>query len=349
MSQSDRKQQFNGPRRLPPRVRVGVIGVGRMGTNHVRVYRTLSDACVLVGVYDVDTLRAAEVAQSYGVRGFESIDELLESVDAVSIASPSHLHVEHTVMALAAGVHALVEKPVALSAADAEPLRLAVQAAPSCVLQVGHIEHFNPAIAVLSGILADMSLVALDIRRLSPAGGRSPDTDVIQDLMLHDIHVALTLDHGPLVGVQAVAAPWRTPHEAEYASAHLMFDDGVIACLSASRVTEAKVRHLSATTTEAHVTMDYLRRTIEVSRWTRFDAADGGRRSYRQESMIERFYVPEEEPLVAQLRSFLDHASQGDHPEVDLAMGIRCIEVVDRIRVAAAGAVQSETRLEHAT
>jgi predicted dehydrogenase len=313
-----------------------------MGRHHVRVYRTLSDLCAIVGVYDTDPARAASMASSYGVHAFEQIDDLLEAVGAVSIASPSHLHVAHAVRALAAGVHVLVEKPVALSVADAEPLRLAAQAAPLLVLQVGHVEHFNPAIVVLRGILADASLIALDIRRLSPAGGRSPDTDVIQDLMLHDIHVALTLDESRVVSVQAAAAPWRTPQQAEYATSHLLFDDGVVASLSASRVTEAKIRHLSATTTDSHVTMDYLRRTIEVSRWTRFDEAHGGPRSYRQESMIERFYVPEEEPLVAQLRSFLHLASEGGHPEVDLSMGLRCIEVVDRIRAAVTGAVKAD-------
>lgn len=321
------------------RTLVGVIGVGNMGKHHARVYRALAEICELVGVYDIDRARASVIADQYGVRSFDRLDDLLACVQAVSVVSPSHLHVEHGVRALDAGVNALIEKPVALTVRDAEPLRVASRSPSAPTLQAGHIEHFNPAIVVLRRLLSEMSLIALDIRRLSPLHDRAVDTDVVQDLMLHDIHVALTLDRSAVRHVQAAAAPWRTREPPEYAVAHLLFEDGVTASLSASRVTEAKVRHLSATTSDAYVTMDYLRRTIEVSRWMRFDETYSDGRAYRQESLIERIFVPEEEPLVAELRAFLESVRDGRPPDVDIDVGIRCLEVVDAIRAA----------VEHAT
>jgi predicted dehydrogenase len=161
--------------------------------------------------------------------------------------------------------------------------------------------------------------------------------------MLHDVHVALLLARSDLRHVQSAVRAVHSAAQADYAVAQLIFDDGMIASLSASRVTEEKIRRLTATTIDCHVTTDYLHRTIEVSRWTRIEADRGDDRSYRQESVLERIFVPQEEPLLAQLRSFLGCVRQGGEPEVGLEMAVHCLEILDRISAAA------HTDLQHAT
>jgi predicted dehydrogenase len=309
-----------------------------MGNHHARAYGALGGLCELHGVYDIDTDRAVAAGRRYETRAYKALDELFGDIDAVSIASPSSLHVEHAALALEAGLHVLVEKPLGLDVDDARRLEDVTERFPERVLQVGHIEHFNPAITVLRKLLADTPVIALDIQRLSPFDGRITDSDVVQDLMLHDVHVALSLARAELRYVQSAACAVHSSTQHDYAVAQLVFADEMIASLSASRVTEEKIRRLSATTVDSHVTMDYLHRTIEMRRWTRLEPDSIDERAYRQESVVERIFAPHEEPLLAQLRSFLHCASHGGEPEVGLEMGLRCLEVIDQIRRAACDA-----------
>jgi predicted dehydrogenase len=338
-NQPDRRHSAAGRRAGTPPLRVGVIGVGNMGAHHARVYASLAGLCELHGVYDVDRSRTAAIAMRQETRAYERIEDLLQAVDAVSVASPSSFHVEHALLAIEAGVDVLIEKPVALTVAEAGTLLEAASHAPERIVAVGHVEHFNPAIRELRKLLAGQPVIAVDIHRLSPFDGRITDADVVQDLMLHDLHVVLSIARSPLRYVQSVARSVRSRGHDDYAVAHLVFDDGMIASVSASRVTEEKIRRLTATTTEAHVTADYLNRTIEACRWTRLQVDDGDGRSYRQESVVERIFVPQEEPLVAELRSFLQCVRERCEPEVGLEMGVRCLEVVDQVRAARRGDV----------
>lgn len=317
------------------------MGAGTMGSHHVRSYSMLAGQCELVGLYDSNAAQAAAVAEKFSVPALESPEQLLALVDAVSICTPSALHVEHATAALAAGLDVLIEKPLALDLGEALGLEAYVrEAARDRVVQVGHIEHFNPAVREVAKLLADERVVALELQRLSPYDGRISDADVVQDLMLHDIHVLLEFAAGrELARVHAVGRNVRSPAAADYAVAVLTFSDGLIGTLVASRVTEEKIRRISATTEDAHVTVDYLRRTVERCRSTRLDGDWGGSRTYRQESTLERIFVPIEEPLVAQLRSFLDCVRARRAPEVGLETGLRCLSVVEAIRgsIARAG------------
>jgi predicted dehydrogenase len=331
----DRRNTIGDRRRRPPLCRVGVIGTGNMGRHHARAYASLAGLCELHGVYDTDTARAADTALRHETRAYRSLDALLDHVDAVSIASPSRFHVEHALQALERGCDVLIEKPVALTVTEACQLRSAAARFPGRIVQVGHIEHFNPAIRVLRSLLASHRVVALDVQRLSPFDGRIDDADVVQDLMLHDVHVVLSVARSALCNVQTAGRTVSSRSHLDYAVTHLVFEDEMIASLSASRITEEKIRRLSATTAEAYVKTDYLNRTIEVCRWTRFEAGADGENMYRQESVVERIFVPQEEPLVAELASFLRSVRDRVQPEVDLETGIRCLEVVDLIRAAA--------------
>jgi predicted dehydrogenase len=327
------RRRGSGRRKTDP-IPVGVIGAGNMGSHHVRTYASLGGVCELRGIYDLDAERRGAVAKQFDTHPFDSVEELLKEVRAVSICTPSALHVEHALLALRAGVDVLIEKPVALTVEHAQALRDTVAGcARRPVVQVGHIEHFNPAVREVAKLLEDECMVALELQRLSPFDGRIVDADVVQDLMLHDVHVLLALaGERELAQVHAVGRRVCSPELDDYAVATLTFDDGLIGTLIASRITEEKIRRLSATTEQSHVTVDYLRRTVERCRSTHLELDGGGSRTYRQESLLERVFVPIEEPLVAQLRSFLACVRERTAPEVDLDMGIRCLSVVQAIR-----------------
>jgi virulence factor len=304
-----------------------------MGSHHARVYAALTGACTLAGVYDPDTDRAAAVAGRWDSRAYGSLEEMLSDVDVVSVASPSSLHFHHTAMALEHGLDVLVEKPLALTVENARMLeRMASLREPRPIVQVGHIEHFNPAIRELRKLLAEHEPIAIDMQRLGPFDGRISDTDVVQDLMLHDIHVLITVANSPLVRVQASGRRVRSDQLTDYAVATFVFESGLIATLSASRVTEEKIRRLTVTASDAHITLDSMQRSLELSRWTSLRGGTGESAGYRQESVLERVFVPIEEPLVAQIQSFLRCVRDRSAPEVPLRTGTACLQIVDAVR-----------------
>jgi predicted dehydrogenase len=304
-----------------------------MGSHHARVYAALTGACTLAGVFDPDAERAATVAGRWDAQAYDTLEDMLRDVDVVSIASPSSLHFHHTALALEHGLDVLVEKPLALTVENARMLERMASLRPSRpVVQVGHIEHFNPAIVELRKLMGEHEPIAIDMQRLGPFDGRNPDMDVVQDLMLHDIHVLISIANSPLVQVQASGRRVRNEEQTDYAVATFVFESGLIATLSASRVTEEKVRRLTVTASDAHITLDSMRRSLELSRWTSLRSDAGESAGYRQESVLERIFVPIEEPLVAQLQSFLKCVRERSAPEVPLRTGTACLEVVDAVR-----------------
>ena len=305
-----------------------------MGSHHARVYAALTGACTLAGVFDPDAERATTLAERWDAQSYATLEDLLRDVDVVSVASPSSLHFHHTALALEHGLDVLVEKPLALTVENARMLeRMASLRAHKPIVQVGHIEHFNPAIVELRKLVADHEPIAVDMHRLGPFDGRIADTDVVQDLMLHDIHVLTTLADSALVRVQASGRRVRSDEHTDYAVATFVFESGLIANLSASRVTEEKIRRLTVTTADAHITLDSMNRSLELSRWTSLRGSGAGESAgYRQESVVERVFVPIEEPLVAQIQSFLRCAADRSEPQVPLRAGTTCLQIVDAVR-----------------
>lgn len=305
-----------------------------MGSHHARVYAALTGACTLAGVFDPDSERAATVAARWDAKAYGSLEEMLSDVDVVSVASPSSMHFHHTAMALEHGLDVLVEKPLALTVENARMLERMASLRPSQpIVQVGHIEHFNPAIVELRKLVGEYPPIAIDMQRLGPFDGRISDTDVVQDLMLHDIHVLTTIADSALVRVQASGRRVRSEDHTDYAVATFVFESGLIATLSASRVTEEKIRRLTVTASDAHITLDSMNRSLELSRWTSLRGSGGGESAgYRQESVLERVYVPIEEPLVAQIQSFLRCVRDRTAPEVPLRTGTACLQIVDAVR-----------------
>jgi predicted dehydrogenase len=204
-------------RNSPAPIRVGVIGVGNMGQHHARVLSRLKDV-ELVGVSDVNVELGLDTASKYQVRFFEVYQDLLEQVDAVCIAVPTRLHHSVGMECLKAGIHVLIEKPIAASIAEAESL---VNAAAdyNSILQVGHIERFNPAFQELHNVLRTQDLLALEARRMSPYSDRANDVSVVLDLMIHDIDLMLELAAAPVVKLTASGSRSSTSNYLDYVTA----------------------------------------------------------------------------------------------------------------------------------
>jgi predicted dehydrogenase len=188
-------------RNQPQAIKMGVIGVGNMGQHHTRVLSLLKDV-ELVGVADINLERGIDVASKYRVRFFEDYRDLLPHVDAVCVAVPTRAHYAVGMTCLQAGVHVLIEKPIAASIAEAESLVNAA-AEYQCILQVGHIERFSPAFQELSKVLKTEELLALESHRMSPSSQRANDVSVVLDLMIHDIDLLLELAAAPVIKLTA--------------------------------------------------------------------------------------------------------------------------------------------------
>jgi predicted dehydrogenase len=292
-----------------------------MGTSHARVLARLAEHCRLVGIYDVDPERARGLAARHDVPAVESFDALLDRCDAVVIAASTAVHVPQVLACVDAGRHVLVEKPAAPTLEATLALREAVRAhAAPPVVQVGHIEHFNPSVAALRHVLAGGVPRAVSARRLGPPVWRGDALDVIADLMLHDIHVVTELAAGALEGAAATAVG-TGGEPTHYAHAMLRFDDGMMADLTASRITQARVRLLEVTMGDSHITADYARRTVAVARWD----------ERTRETVVEYPLVSADEPLERELLAFLHAVRAGAEPEVGLDAAVRCMRVVDAI------------------
>lgn len=316
-------------------IRTGVIGVGNIGQHHARICASMPGSR-FIGVADPDVERARLVAVRYEVPLFVDYRELLGQVEAVSIAAPTTLHHEIGLDCLRHGVHVLMEKPLAASLSEA---RVLIHTARDLglVLQVGHIERFNPTFVELANVLADRlgEILALEARRLSPFATRAADVSVVYDLMVHDLDLILTLVNSPLVAVQAAGRKVRSP-QLDHVMAILNFANGQVASLSASKVTQHKVRQLSVTCAESFVVADFLTRTVMIYRQSAADYfAQRGEVLYRQEGLIEQVYVPPVEPLYAEWQHFLTCVRDGGQPRVSGEDALRVMAVADQIEATA--------------
>lgn len=245
------------------RLRAAVIGVGHMGRFHAEKLAA-SDAAELVAVVDRDAARAAQVAAALGCRAETDLRAPLGSIDAAFVAVPTAAHREVVGACLEAGVHVLVEKPIARTLAEADAL-LALAKRKAVVLQVGHLERFNPAFAALAAQPGRPLLV--DIERLAPFKARGTDVDVVLDLMIHDLDLVLALARAPVEHVSA--AGYHVLSDAiDIANARIEFADGCVASISASRVSQAPVRKLRVFRPDLYVSADLQGHRLRMARKT---------------------------------------------------------------------------------
>ena len=325
-------------------VKVGVIGIGNMGWHHARVLSLLRDA-ELVGVADPDAARGALATEQFGCRWFADYNDLIQEVEAVCIAVPTLLHHPVGMACLKAGVHVLIEKPIAANEQEAGELIAAAEQAGR-LLQVGHIERFNPAFRELLNVVANEEVVVLEGRRHSPHADRANDVSVVLDLMIHDIDLVLELAGAPVVGF-AAAGGRSGDGPIDYVTATLNFSNGVAASLTASKMSHRKVRCLSAHCRDSLVEADFLDRNLRIHRRAHESySATRGELLYRHDGFIEEVSISPTEPLYAELEHFLQCVRGAAKPAVDGLQASRALRLADLIEQAVEQPQQSLQQLD---
>lgn len=304
------------------RTRVAVVGCGEFGRNHARVYRELEPAH-LAGVYDSDPARAAACAQQFQTKTFSSLQELRGHVDAASVAVPTVAHAEVGCRLMDLGIDVLVEKPMAKNLADGDALLQAAKKNDR-ILQVGHVERFNPAVLAVEPILNRP--LFFEVHRLGVFTPRSLDVDVIYDLMIHDLDILLALVGEPVVEVKAVGIPVLSD-KVDIAHARLEFAGGAVANVTASRVSTERVRKVRFFQKHEYISLDYARRdALRVS--VKQPATEPG---VQPEFAFEKLPAPGVEPLRAELQAFLEAVRTRKPPKTNGEAGRAALELATRV------------------
>ncbi|MEE9276172.1 MAG: Gfo/Idh/MocA family oxidoreductase [bacterium] len=307
-------------------IRIGVVGVGHMGSYHVAALAELMDAN-LVAVADVDEGRAREVADKYGAEVFSDPAELIGRVDAVSIAVPTVQHYRVSRHFLENGVHILVEKPICSDSGRARDL-FDIATKNSLVLHIGHVERFNGAVQELTQLVREPHLI--ECRRLGPFTSRVREDGVVLDLMIHDLDIVLRLVDEEVVSISAEGASIRSDRD-DIANVQIAFAGGCIASLTASRVTQNKVRTLAISQPDAYVFLDYTDQELRIHRMASSEhRLTREELKYREQFQVERLFVHKDNPLKLELRHFLQAVRAGSvvaEPEREL----RSLDVALRV------------------
>ena len=305
-------------------VRVGVVGVGHLGALHASKYAACAGADLAL-VFDTDGDRAREIARLHGCATAGSLAELLAAVDAVSIAVPTSDHVDVGLRAAEAGVHMLIEKPLAADTTSAERLAATARAC-GVMVQVGHLERFNPVFVDLHAIVDRPRFV--ECHRLAPFAGRGADTNVVFDVMIHDLDLIAYLVGRPVARVEAVGVPVLSEH-VDIANARIRFEGGCIANVTASRVSLKRERKLRVFQEDTYVSVDFDARNAVVA--TRRKAPSGSTAGPMDAIEVEQRSFGEADPLAAEIAAFIESIASGRPPRVGLDEGLQALAIADRV------------------
>lgn len=292
------------------KIRCGVAGVGYLGQHHARIYNEIG-SCDLVGIYEPSEEAAKRVIELYGCKRFESIEELGDACDAVSVVCPTDLHTKVSIPLIKRNCHLLIEKPLCVSSEEAEKI-LGYAQDFSTIVQVGHIEHYNPVMEFLEDAVELPRY--LTVERLAPFQIRGTEVGVVLDLMIHDIGIVMALVGSPLKTVDAIGVRVLSNTE-DIANARLVFESGCVANLNASRVSEKKAREIRVFQESGYLSLDFMNQKGHLIR--------------KKQNALEKSEVPVEkaEPLVLELQSFLDCVREARVPKTDGAFGRSALEV----------------------
>ncbi len=308
-------------------VRVAVIGVGSLGQHHARIFAGLEEAD-LVAVVDADPDRAAAVASRHGVPALSSCTDLPRDLDAVSVAVPTSAHAPIVEACLRRGLAVLVEKPMAATLEEAASMARQAERAGR-PLVVGHTERFNPIVRAARGRVRDPRFI--ETHRLGMFTARSTDVDVVLDLMIHDLDVILSLVPSTIASIDSVGVHALTD-KVDIANARLRFENGCVANVTASRISTDRVRKLRVFEADSYLSIDYARQEGVMYTLRRPPGAP-------PEIVREQLAAENEEPLLVELRAFLQRVRGEDAPVVTADEGLRALETALRVveQIAAAG------------
>ncbi|HSI84814.1 MAG: Gfo/Idh/MocA family oxidoreductase [Candidatus Methylacidiphilales bacterium] len=310
---------------MTTKIKAGVIGTGHIGREHARVYSQLPNVD-FVGIYDVDQEVAQRIAQQYNIRRYATVEELAAAVDVATLSTPTSTHYTIGKHLLENGKHVLIEKPITDNPAEASEL-VKIAQSKNLVLQVGHIERFNPALRALESQLTRPKFI--EAHRLSPYPGRSTDIGVVLDLMIHDLDVVLHLVRSPIIHVDSVGVAVLSKGE-DIANARIRFANGCVANLTTSRISPEKMRKIRVFQDDAYLSLDYQNQTGEIYREVQ-------RKITREAIPIEK-----DEPLKLEIASFVDCVRAKREPVVGGAQATEALIIAMQIteQIAAANAGQ---------
>lgn len=297
------------------KVNVAVIGAGRLGSAHSRVYHELKDVH-LIGVCDINKAKAHEAANSYQTQAFFDYKEIFNKVNAVSIATPTITHHKIAKDFLSNGINVLVEKPFTTTVKEADEL-LKIAQKNKLILQVGHIERFNSAFEAIKNIIKEPKFI--EVHRLSGFPGRSLDVGVVLDLMIHDLDIILGLINSPIKRIEAVGINVLTDFE-DIANVRITFKNGCVCNLTASRISDETMRKIRIFLENTYISLDYKNEEADIYR------KDG------QNITKESVWVKKEEPLKKELSSFLDCVIRKTKPIISGIEGKQALEVALKIQ-----------------
>ncbi|GAB4282113.1 MAG: Gfo/Idh/MocA family oxidoreductase [Opitutales bacterium] len=292
----------------------GVAGVGYLGKHHARLYHELP-GCELVGIYEVNDAAAKEICDAYGCKRFDSLEALGAACKAVSVVVPTDLHCAVAVPLLKAGCHLLVEKPLCTSLEEAEEI-LAAAKAHDCLVQVGHVEHYNPVMAFLEKSVKDPRFITAD--RLAPFNPRGTEVGVVLDLMIHDIGVILQLVRSPVERVEAIGVEVLSKSE-DIANARIVFENGCVANINTSRVSLKKVREIRVFQPSTYLSLDFMNQKGHLLK-------KGLMGLSKKDIPIEKG-----EPLRIELASFVHCVQNSSKPKVGAELGRQALELAIEI------------------
>jgi predicted dehydrogenase len=292
------------------KVKVGIIGVGYLGTQHARILSYLEEA-ELKAVADVNFRKALEIGNRHGVQYYQDYKDMIDDIDAAVVATPTVEHYAISMDLLERGKSVLVEKPITATVEEGERL-VETAARKGLILQVGHLERFNPAVEAVEDIITDPKFI--EVQRLGSFSARSLDIDVVLDLMIHDLDIIMALIKDEVVGIKSSGIHVLS-EKIDIASARLEFKSGCVATLTASRVHQGKVRKLRIFEPTSYYSIDYIDQEVKV-----FPL-------HGRQTDIKTVKIQKEEPLKKELKNFLDSVRTGRISKVTGQEGLRALRL----------------------
>lgn len=312
-------------------LKTGVLGVGSMGQNHVRLYSEIAD---LVGVYDVSGENAQRIASRFGTSAYDDLDEFLRDVEAISICTPTAFHREVAERAMDAGVHFLLEKPFTGSSDMAEHLCRRAEEM-GVVTAAGFVERFNPVVGAAREAVSEArfgEVISMASRRVSSYPSRIRDVGVVMDLAIHDIDVMRYITSSEVISVYALGGRVSHPDFEDYIELLMEMENGIVCFLEANWLTPMKVRKVSLTCSQGFVELDYIDQSLEFCS-TRFREVDPGDMfNVPLEQDLRKISVHKEEPLRRELESFLEAVDSGSTPGANGWEAVADLRVCEAVR-----------------
>jgi predicted dehydrogenase len=314
--------------------KIGVVGLGHLGYHHTKHFSKISGA-KLVGVYDINRQKCVEVASKFETKPFESLEDMLNEVEAVSIVTPTKNHNETAKICIEHGKHVFIEKPIAETVKEANEL-IAMAEKRKSIIQVGHIERLNSALLPLANF--DINPKFIEVQRLAPYMSRGTDVPVVLDLMIHDIDLVLAIVRSPVKQIHASGVSIMTD-SVDIANARMRFDNGAVASITSSRVAKDRVRKMKVFQQDLYITIDFLIGLTEV-----YKVMDGSKtnpaaimsaplksKGKHRQIFYEKPEVKKQDALKMELENFVESVKGKEKPIVDGKAGRDALDVAMRI------------------